>query len=125
MVDILFGGANMKVDKGLVSGSTTLLILELLKNEDLYGYQMIEHLEKRSNNIFTLKAGTLYPLLHSLEQQGAVSSYDIEENNRTRKYYSLTSAGRKLLSDKKEEWNAFFNAVNNVLYGGGEVGVNA
>lgn len=108
----------MKIDKVLVSGSTALLVLELLKNEDMYGYQMIEHLERRSNNIFTLKAGTLYPLLHNLEQQGVVSSYEIEENNRTRKYYSLTSNGRKLLRDKKEEWNTFFNAVNLVLYGG-------
>ena len=115
----------MKIDKGLVSGSTTLLILELLKNEDMYGYQMIEYLERRSNNVFTLKAGTLYPLLHTLEQQGAVRSYDIDENNRTRKYYTLTQSGRKLLRDKKEEWNTFFNAVNQVLYGGGELSAEA
>ena len=56
----------MAIDKSLISGSTTMLILRLLENKDMYGYEMIENLEKKSENIFTLKAGTLYPLLHSL-----------------------------------------------------------
>ena len=64
----------MKIDKSLMTGSTTMLILKLLSMEDMYGYQMIEQLEKRSENVFTLKAGTLYPLLHKLEQQGILTS---------------------------------------------------
>jgi len=107
----------LKLDKGLVSGSTTLLILELLRSEDMYGYQMIENLDRRSNNIFTLKAGTLYPLLHTLEQQNIIKSYDVEESNRTRKYYSLTDIGRKMLDKKKAEWVAYAKAVNHVLGG--------
>ncbi|HEX3028114.1 MAG TPA: PadR family transcriptional regulator [Clostridia bacterium] len=107
----------MKLDKGLVSGSTTLLILNLLQNEDMYGYQMIENLERRSNNVFTLKAGTLYPLLHALEQQSIIKSYDVEESNRTRKYYSLTDIGNKVLDKKKAEWVTYTKAVNDVLGG--------
>ena len=52
----------MPVDRSLLTGSTTMLVLKLLENKDMYGYEMIEQLGKRSQNIFSLKAGTLYPL---------------------------------------------------------------
>lgn len=58
-----------KIDKSLLSGSTTLLLLQLLSEKDMYGYEMIETLRDRSQNIFELKAGTLYPLLHGLEEE--------------------------------------------------------
>jgi DNA-binding PadR family transcriptional regulator len=107
----------MKIDKCLLSGSTTMLILQLLESKDMYGYQMIEILEKQSKNVFTLKAGTLYPLLHGLEKQGMVSSYDEPEpeNARPRKYYRITKAGIKLLQEKKEEWAVYSDAINLVL----------
>ena len=106
----------MKIDKSLMSGSTTMLILKLLENSDMYGYQMIEELELRSQNIFTLKAGTLYPLLHTLEQQDMIESYDSKvDSTRPRKYYRLTKQGRKLLEDKRTEWKAYSSAVNQVL----------
>lgn len=60
----------MAVDKSLISGSTTMLILQLLEEKDMYGYEMIETLQKKSQNVFQLKAGTLYPLLHTLEGKG-------------------------------------------------------
>ena len=52
----------MAVDKSLVSGSTMMLILKLLEEKDMYGYEMIETLREKSENVFELKAGTLYPL---------------------------------------------------------------
>lgn len=107
----------MKIDKSLTTGSTTMLILKLLESKDMYGYQMIEELEKKSNHIFSLKAGTLYPLLHSLEQKNMVESYDVIENTRQRKYYHITSKGKKLLKDKKEEWETFSSTVNQLLGG--------
>lgn len=106
----------MGIDKSLLSGSTAMLILRLLEDGDIYGYQMIEELAKRSDNTFALKAGTLYPLLHGLEQQGMVSSYyDSVRNAKMRKYYSITRKGRGLLADKKAEWQKFSSAVNKVL----------
>ena len=57
----------MGIDKNLVQGSMALLLLRLLETKDMYGYEMIEALRSKSNNVFELKAGTLYPLLHSLE----------------------------------------------------------
>ena len=54
----------MTVDKSLLAGSTTMLVLKLLDGQDMYGYQMIEELSRRSERAFALKTGTLYPLLH-------------------------------------------------------------
>jgi PadR family transcriptional regulator PadR len=62
----------MKIEKSLLSGSTPLLVLALLKDSDMYGYEMIEELAKRSDNTFQLKEGTLYPLLHTLEKEGFI-----------------------------------------------------
>ena len=107
-----------KIDKSLLSGSTAMLILRLLELGDMYGYQMIEALKKQSNNLFTLKAGTLYPLLHGLEHDGAVKSYEIiAGNDRSRKYYSITNSGRKLLKTKKDEWEIYSSAINFIMEG--------
>ena len=66
----------MKIEKSLVSGSMMLLILRLLEEKDMYGYEMIEALREKSQNVFELKAGTLYPLLHGLEEKNFVTSYE-------------------------------------------------
>lgn len=114
----------MAIDKSLISGSTTMLILKLLEKKDMYGYQMIEELHRQSNETFTLKAGTLYPILHGLEQGGMVEAYDANaESGRVRKYYHITKKGKKMLSEKEEEWNQYTNAVKNVLNGGVNFGV--
>jgi len=67
----------MAVDKSLVSGSTSMLILRLLEEKDMYGYEMIERLRCKSGNVFELKAGTLYPLLHGMESKGLLRSYTL------------------------------------------------
>ena len=108
----------MKIDKSLITGSTTMLILKLLYIEDMYGYQMIEELEKRSENVFALKAGTLYPLLHTLEQQNIITSYEQKsDNRRTRKYYHITDIGKKVFAKKEKEWHHYTSSVNKVLGG--------
>jgi len=109
----------MTVDKGLITGSTTMLILKLIENQDMYGYQMIEELSKQSNETFNLKAGTLYPILHELEHKEMVTSYDENtEGGRVRKYYRLTKKGKKLLEEKQAEWTNYAKAINKVLNGG-------
>lgn len=105
----------MKIEKSLVSGSMTLLILRLLEEKDMYGYEMIEALREKSQNVFELKAGTLYPLLHGLEEKNFVSSYEQEVMGKVRKYYRLTTAGHRRLKEKKEEWQAYQKAVTDVL----------
>lgn len=109
----------MSIDKSLLTGSTTTLILKLLEEKDMYGYEMIETLSKKSDNTFDLKAGTLYPILHNLEKNELVKSYEEKaDNERTRKYYHLTEKGKNLLEQKQQEWITYSNAVNKVLSGG-------
>lgn len=104
------------MDKRYMALGTSMLVLKLLEKENMYGYQMIRELEKRSQNVFSLQEGTLYPVLHALEQQGAVRSFQqTADNGRMRKYYSLTMQGRKLLTEKTEEWKAYETAVNEVM----------
>ena len=93
----------MEFDKTLLAGSTGMMVLKLLEQEDMYGYQMIETLRERSEHSFDLKAGTLYPLLHA---------------GRPRRYYHLTDAGRRRLCEKEAEWRAYTTAVARVLKGG-------
>ena len=108
----------MSTDKNYQSGNTTMLILKLLECNDMYGYQIIEELAKRSDNTFCLKTGTLYPLLHGLENDGCVTSYDQNaDNQRIRKYYSITPKGKKLLKSKNLEWTTYKKGVNLVMEG--------
>ena len=97
---------------------THLLILSLLAGEDMYGYQMITELARRSQNVFSMKEGTLYPVLHGLEKQGYVEAYQqAAESGRMRKYYRITKKGRGLLEEKEKEWSLFSQKVNQVVYG--------
>ena len=109
----------MGIDKGWMAGSTAMLLLRLLEERDRYGYQMIETLRSRSEHAFDLKAGTLYPLLHALEQKGYITARDEPSAaGRPRRYYHLTDAGRKRLQEKETAWNAYTRAVGKVLKGG-------
>lgn len=106
----------MKIDKSLISGSTTLLILSLLSREEMYGYQMITELSRRSDHTFELKEGTLYPILHGLEADGLVTVQEKPaETGRMRKYYRITQKGMKILAEKKAEWTFFAEKVNAVV----------
>lgn len=108
----------MEPDKSLVSGSMAMLIMKLLECSDMYGYQMIDELKRRSDDTFHLKAGSLYPLLHGLEEKGYVTAYEREASaGKPRRYYHLTAAGHQALREKEESWNAYAAAVSRVLEG--------
>jgi len=109
----------MPSEKNMPSGNTTMLVLRLLEAKDMYGYQIIEELSQKSNDIFRLKTGTLYPILHGLENDGMVTSYDSgTAGQRIRKYYKLTAKGKGLLAKKQDEWAAYSKAVSNIMDGG-------
>lgn len=98
--------------------NTTTLVLKLLENEAMYGYRIIEELSKRSGDVFQLKTGTLYPLLHGLENDGLVTSFDEKaDSQRIRKYYEITPKGKGFLNKKQAEWAEYSNAVNLVMGG--------
>lgn len=96
---------------------TQLLVLSLLAGEDMYGYQMIMELARRSDHTFEMKEGTLYPVLHGLEKSGFVEAYQQEApTGRMRKYYHLTRKGAAQLHTEKEAWESYSGAVNAVLH---------
>ena len=94
---------------------TSLLVLSLLADRDLYGYQMITELERRSDQTFHMKEGTLYPVLKKLENAGAVTSYEADANGRTRKYYHITRSGLRQLATEQAEWEKYAHGINSVL----------
>ena len=98
------------------TGSTALLAL--LKGGEMYGYQIIEELARRSEHVFQFKEGTLYPILHGLEKDRLVSARDAEApNGRARRYYAITEKGLRALEEKEKEWKTFSKAVTAILAG--------
>lgn len=105
----------MSINKSMVQGNMSMLVLRLLEEKDMYGYEITDTLKKRSNNVFELKAGSLYPLLHTLEDSGYVTAYEDDSTGKMRKYYKITSSGKHQLKTKKAEWTEFSQAILNVL----------
>ena len=108
----------MGINRELIKGSTSILILKLLAERDMYGYQITQELKARSDNELQLKEGTLYPMLHSLTEAGAVEWYwyDTDEGRR-RKYYKITDTGREMLNKKRREWKEFSKLMNGLIDG--------
>ncbi len=108
----------MSADKELVKGSTVILVLGLLNRKHMYGYQIIKEIKRKSEGVFNFKEGTLYPILHSLENKGLVESYwQGEKGSRRRKYYHITAKGKSLLKEKQKDWVTFRGAVDKILLG--------
>ncbi len=93
-----------------------LIILKFLDERDMYGYEIMECLNMRSEGMLVLKTGTLYPILAGMAQQGVVETYESSaESGRIRKYYRLTKKGKKMLEDKTTTWCAWSEVVNRIL----------
>lgn len=94
----------MKFESELLKGVAPVVVLEVLSNGKMYGYELTSAIESRSRNILTLGKGTLYPLLYNLEAKGLVTAQvEKSHNNRKRRYYSITSKGRSQLAKQKDQ----------------------
>lgn len=101
------------MDRELLKGSTPILLLSLLIEGPMYGYQIIETVKQRTDGSYTLKEGALYPALHKLEAAEFISSYwETQTNGRDRRYYALLPAGKAFLEAKKREWAQFVSMVD-------------
>ena len=105
----------MDIKKELTKGSSAMLVLSVLEKEDLYGYMIIKRIAQKSDDTFSFKEGTLYPILHNFESNGYVKSYTVEVESRKRKYYKITKKGIKALNEAKKEWEAYTLAVRKVI----------
>jgi transcriptional regulator len=100
-----------------MKGSLPLLILHVLADGPAHGYRIAAQIKAQSSGVLDFKEGTLYPTLHSLEQQGMIESYRELENGRERRYYRLMKAGQDALSAERAEWEEYASAVNSILRG--------
>jgi DNA-binding PadR family transcriptional regulator len=100
------------------TGSTTVMILRLLTDEPMYGYQMVKELQARSEGYIEMEQGTLYPALHRLEREGLVrSEWQIVNEGPSRKYYHITDAGRAALRETAAQWVDFSHSLLKLLDG--------
>jgi len=100
----------------LVKGSIDSLLLTLIDQQPMYGYQIIKELEKKSQGYFKFKEGTLYPALHRLEKAGLIiGRWQMLPSGRQRRYYYITDKGHQLLVVKRGEWRDFLTAMNLII----------
>jgi len=95
-----------------LKGHLDLLLLSILSNGPAHGYAIIESLRTRSEDVFDLPEGTVYPALHRLENQGLLKSTWSEDSGRRKRVYQLTPKGQKALNTRQDEWLIFSKAVN-------------
>jgi DNA-binding PadR family transcriptional regulator len=103
------------IDGELLRGSLDLMVLSALARGPQYGYLLQKTLSDSSQQQIKLGAGTLYPLLHRLEDAGLVSSRWDEGSGRRRKWYELTAKGRKRLVKQAELWQQYAQCISRLL----------
>ncbi len=102
--------------KELLKGSTESLLLAVLEEGPLYGYQIAREMEQRSSGYFRFKEGTLYPALHRLEKAGMLDGmWEAAPSGQQRRYYHITTSGLEALARMMDEWRSFSRAVNLVI----------
>lgn len=103
----------MAARQDLLKGNIDTLLLSLISQQPMYGYQIMQELDGRSQGYFKFKEGTLYPALHRLEKAGLLEgSWRAINSGRQRRYYSITEKGRRILVEQTERWQDFFAAMN-------------
>jgi len=106
----------MRFERELLKGVAPVVVLEVLSRGAMYGYELSEAIERRSEKVLTLGRGTLYPLLYNLEAKGLVQAYSQEQpNGRKRRYYELTGKGKEYLAAQKEQLRQLQTAVGLVF----------
>ena len=109
----------MSIEKELLKGNTPTLVLAVLRDGPLHGYGIAREIERRSGEALSCKEGTLYPVLHSLERDGLIQGeWRRDEGERSRKEYTLTTAGAAALEERARSWEQFAAAIGRVLGGG-------
>ena len=97
----------------LLRGNTDVLLLFLIEEHPTYGYKLIKEIERRSQNYFQFKEGTVYPALHRLENDGLIhGEWQELPSKQERRYYRITEKGRQVLRERMTAWQGFTTAVN-------------
>lgn len=112
-----------RIDRELMRGAGPVAVLKLLERRSMYGYELAEALEARTESVLAMGQSTLYPLLYNLEAKGLIEGeWRSGESGRNRKYYALTARGRERLAADEKQWRSLAAAMSaiGVLTMGGE-----
>ena len=108
----------MKIGKELIKGGAALAVLQIISEGESYGYEIVKKLAARSENVFRLSEGTLYPILHAMVKEGYLETFEkASPTRRERRYYRITALGQGHLALLTSEWRVFSAGVEGVLAG--------
>jgi len=110
--------AGRETNPNFMNGVPELLILRLLQQDEMYGYEIVQAIHTRSEAVIAVGEGVVYPVLHGLERDGALKSRRKTVNGRSRIYYSVTRAGSRRLAGLSEAWTNLAAAIQGMLAGG-------
>ncbi len=104
-------------EKELIRGNTPSLLLFLIaRSGRIHGYRLIKEIGNRSRGYFQFRAGTVYPVLHKLEQEGLIKGeWDSQAGRQARRHYTITEKGRRALSQRLSTWVEFAAAMDLIL----------
>ncbi len=101
----------MRIERDLMRGAGPAAVMQLLSSGEMYGYELVEALDRRSSGVLAMGQSTLYPMLYNLEAKGLVASRLDETGPRARRYYRLTGKGKRRLAHDRRQWSAVMDAM--------------
>lgn len=102
----------LPIDHARKNGSAELLILAQIETRSRHGYEIACEIERRSGGTVSFQPASLYPVLYRMEREGWISGQWVEKpGQRRRRYYNLTSSGRKQLAEQRSSWSAFLEGL--------------
>ena len=107
-----------ETNPNFMNGVPELLILRLLAQQEMYGYEIVQAVRSRTDAVITIGEGVVYPVLHGLERDGALKSRRKRVAGRSRVYYAVTRDGSRRLADLSETWTNLAGAIQKMLAGG-------
>jgi PadR family transcriptional regulator PadR len=109
--------AARETNPNFMNGVPELLILKLLQQDEMYGYEIVQAIRERTGAVIAIGEGVVYPVLHGLERDGALRTRRKTVNGRSRIYYSVTPRGSRQLADLSETWVSLTTAIQAMLMG--------
>jgi PadR family transcriptional regulator PadR len=101
-----------------MGGISELVILRVLQDREMYGYEIVQAIQVRTHGVLTLREGVVYPLLHTLEKDGWLKSRRASDGPRPKVYYKLTAGGKRRLAALSDDWSRLNGAVAAIFKGG-------
>lgn len=102
----------MRIERELMRGAGPVAVLKLLSTGEMYGYELVEALDRQTSGVLAMGQSTLYPLLYNLEAKKLIKGvWRTSESGRDRKYYALTGKGKKKLATDTKQWRVLADAM--------------